>query len=123
VGRGEPSRHRLVRNATAVPSNWLIGAIFQVPSNCQDGTRNDWHEGEAQRRRVTSDHELPREGHNRHCCFVPEANLPEDSAVRVEPILTETPAARLKAVIGVVYEMPFDWAVYHDYYVISVSKK
>jgi|YelNatPaOPRAMG01_1025707.scaffolds.fasta_scaffold67226_2 hypothetical protein len=53
----------------------------------------------------------------------PEANLPEDSAVRVEPILTETPAARLKAVIGVVHEMPFDWAVYHDYYVISVSKK
>lgn len=53
----------------------------------------------------------------------PEANLPEGTTVRVEPIGAETLAARLKNVIGVVRKMPSDWAANHDHYIHGVSKK
>jgi hypothetical protein len=53
----------------------------------------------------------------------PEANLPEGTTVRVEPIPTETLATRLKDVIGVVREMPSDWAENHDHYIHGASKK
>ena len=53
----------------------------------------------------------------------PEANLPEGTTVRVEPITTETLATRFKDVIGVVREMPSDWAENHDHYIHSASKK
>lgn len=53
----------------------------------------------------------------------PEADLPEGTAVRVEPIATETLATRLKDVIGVVREMPSDWAENHDHYIHSASRK
>lgn len=53
----------------------------------------------------------------------PEANLPDGATVRVEPIVTESLAARLKNVIGVVHEMPPDWAENHDHYIHGASKK
>jgi hypothetical protein len=53
----------------------------------------------------------------------PEANLPEGTTVRVEPIATESLAARLKNVIGVVHDMPSDWAENHDHYIHGASKK
>jgi len=51
----------------------------------------------------------------------PEANLPEGTTVRVEPV--ETLAARLKDVIGAVQEMPPDWAENHDHYIHGAPKK
>ncbi|MGH9444716.1 MAG: hypothetical protein ACRD3O_03190 [Terriglobia bacterium] len=53
----------------------------------------------------------------------PEANLPEGTIVRVEPIATETLAARLKSVIGVVHGMAPDWAENHDHYIHGTLKK
>jgi hypothetical protein len=53
----------------------------------------------------------------------PEANLPEGTPVRIEPIAPETLAARLKKVIGVIHDMPSDWAENHDHYIHGASKK
>lgn len=53
----------------------------------------------------------------------PEANLPEGTTVRVEPIAPETLATRLKRVIGAVHDMPSDLAENHDHYLHGVSKK
>ena len=51
----------------------------------------------------------------------PEANLPEGTAVKVEPI--ETLAERLKDFIGVIDDMPADWAEQHDHYIHGTPKK
>jgi hypothetical protein len=53
----------------------------------------------------------------------PEANLPEGNKVRVEPISTQSLATRLKNVIGVVHDMPSDWAENHDHDVHGATKK
>lgn len=53
----------------------------------------------------------------------PEADLPEGTTVRVEPIAPETLATRLKKVIGAVHGMPSDWAENHDHYIHGASKK
>ncbi|MGH9403930.1 MAG: hypothetical protein ACRD2P_17755 [Terriglobia bacterium] len=53
----------------------------------------------------------------------PEADLPEGTTVRVEPVATESLATRLKNVIGVVHDMPPDWAENHDHYIHGASKK
>ena len=53
----------------------------------------------------------------------PEANLPEGTAVRVEPITTQSLATRFREVIGVVHEMSADWAENHDHYIHGAPKK
>jgi hypothetical protein len=53
----------------------------------------------------------------------PEANLPEGTEVRVEPIARESLAKRLKNVIGAVYDMPSDWAENHDHYIHGAPKR
>jgi hypothetical protein len=53
----------------------------------------------------------------------PEANLPEGTPVRVEPIVAQTLAERLKGLIGTVHAMPPDWAENHDHYIHGVPKK
>jgi hypothetical protein len=53
----------------------------------------------------------------------PEANLPDGTPVRVEPLGTETLATRFKKVIGVVRDMPSDWAENHDHYIHGAPKK
>ncbi|HME00814.1 MAG TPA: hypothetical protein VKM93_26225 [Terriglobia bacterium] len=46
----------------------------------------------------------------------PEANLPEGTEVRVEPVAPRTLVERLKDVIGIVHGGPPDWAKNHDHY-------
>lgn len=53
----------------------------------------------------------------------PEANLPEGTTVRVEPIAPRTLAARLKDIIGIVDDMAPDWAENHDHYIHGTRKK
>ena len=53
----------------------------------------------------------------------PEADLPDGTMVRVEPIATETLAARLEGVIGIVRDMPSDWAENHDHYVHGTLRR
>ena len=53
----------------------------------------------------------------------PEANLPEGTPVRVEPIAPQTLTERLKDLIGAVHDMPPDWAENHDHYLHGASKK
>ena len=53
----------------------------------------------------------------------PEANLPEGTPVRVEPITPQTLAERLKDLIGAVRDMPPDWAKNHDHYLHGAPKK
>ena len=53
----------------------------------------------------------------------PESDLPEGTTVRIEPIAPETLAKRFKDVIGVVREMPSDWAENHDHYIHGAPKK
>jgi hypothetical protein len=53
----------------------------------------------------------------------PDANMPEGMKVLVEPIATETLALRLRNVIGVIRNMPSDWAANHDHYLHGVPKK
>jgi hypothetical protein len=53
----------------------------------------------------------------------PEANLPEGSEVRVEPVAPKTLAERLKDVIGTVQGGPPDWAENHDHYIHGTPKK
>ena len=53
----------------------------------------------------------------------PEANLPEGTPVRVEPIAPQTLTERLKNLIGTVHDMPPDWAENHDHYLHGAPKK
>lgn len=53
----------------------------------------------------------------------PEANLPEGTPVRVEPIAPHTLAERLKDLIGTVHDLPPDWAENHDHYLHGAPKK
>ena len=53
----------------------------------------------------------------------PEANLPEGTTVRVEPIAPKTLAARLGDLIGIVRDMPPDWAENHDHYLHGAPKQ
>ena len=53
----------------------------------------------------------------------PEANLPEGTTVRVEPIAPRTLAARLNDLIGIVHDMAPDWAENHDHYIHGTRKK
>jgi hypothetical protein len=52
-----------------------------------------------------------------------EANLPEGTEVRVEPVAPKTLAERLKDVIGTVHGGPPDWAENHDHYTHRTPKK
>ena len=53
----------------------------------------------------------------------PEIRLDEGTPVRVELIETETLAERLKDLIGIVDDMPADWAEQHDHYIHGTPKK
>jgi len=53
----------------------------------------------------------------------PEANLPDGTEVRVEPVAPKTLAERLKHVIGIVHARPPDWAENHDHYIHGTPKK
>jgi len=53
----------------------------------------------------------------------PEANLPEGTEVRVEPVAPKTLAERLKDVIGTLHGGPPDWAENHDHYIHGTPKK
>ena len=53
----------------------------------------------------------------------PDVNLPDGTPVRVEPIETLTLAERFKDFIGVVDDMPTDWAEQHDHYIHGTPKK
>ena len=53
----------------------------------------------------------------------PEANLPEGTHVRLEPVPPRTLAERLRDVIGVVRGGPPDWAENHDHYIHGTPKK
>ncbi len=53
----------------------------------------------------------------------PGVNLPEGTAVRVEPVQEETLAKRLKNVIGSVEGLPPDFAENHDHYIHGKPRK
>ena len=53
----------------------------------------------------------------------PEIKLTEGTPVKVELIETETLAERLKDFIGVVDDMPPEWAEQHDHYIHGTPKK
>jgi len=53
----------------------------------------------------------------------PEANLPDGTEVRVEPLAAITLAERLKDVIGAVRGGPPDLAENHDHYIHGTPKK
>ena len=53
----------------------------------------------------------------------PEANLPDGTEVRVEPVPPKTLAERLRDVIGTVRGGPPDWAENHDHYIHGTPKK
>jgi hypothetical protein len=53
----------------------------------------------------------------------PEANLPDGTEVRVEPLPQRTLEERLKDVIGTVQGGPPDWAENHDHYIHGTPKK
>jgi hypothetical protein len=53
----------------------------------------------------------------------PDANLPDSTEVRVEPVAPKTLAERLKDVIGTVHGGPPDWAENHDHYIHGTPKK
>jgi len=50
----------------------------------------------------------------------PEADLPEGTEVRVEPVVPKTLAERLKGIIGTVHGGPPDWAENHDLYIHGI---
>ncbi|MGO9271262.1 MAG: hypothetical protein ACLQOO_13570 [Terriglobia bacterium] len=52
----------------------------------------------------------------------PEANLPEGTEVRVEPVAPKTLAERLKDVIGTVHGGDPDWAENHDHYLHGTTQ-
>jgi len=52
-----------------------------------------------------------------------DANLPEGTEVRVEPVAPKTLAERLKDVIGTVRGGPPDLAQNHDHYIHGKHKK
>jgi hypothetical protein len=53
----------------------------------------------------------------------PEANLPEGTPVRVEPVQEETLAKRLKDLIGSIEGLPPDLAEQHNHYIHGTPKK
>lgn len=53
----------------------------------------------------------------------PEVKLDEGTPVRVELLETETLAERLRDFIGIVSDMPSDWAEQHDHYIHGTPKK
>lgn len=53
----------------------------------------------------------------------PQANLPEGTPVRVEPIAPEALAERLKDLIGAARDTPPDWTKNHDHYLHGAPKK
>ena len=53
----------------------------------------------------------------------PGIDLPEGSAVRIEPVQEETLAKRLKKVIGSIEGLPSDFAENHDHYIHGNPKK
>ena len=53
----------------------------------------------------------------------PEANLPDGTDVRVEPVAPKTLAERLRVVMGTVRGRPPDWAENHDHYIHGTPKK
>ena len=53
----------------------------------------------------------------------PDANLPDGTEVRVEPIPAKTLAERLGDVIGIVRGGPPDLAENHDHYLHGTPKK
>jgi len=55
--------------------------------------------------------------------LAPDANLPEGTPVRIEPIVPRPLSERLKDVISAVHDMPADWAANHDHYIHGTSKK
>lgn len=52
-----------------------------------------------------------------------EVDLHDGTPVRVEVVETETLAERLKDFIGIVDDMPSDWAEQHDHYIHGTPKK
>lgn len=53
----------------------------------------------------------------------PGTDLPEGTAVRVEPLRDESLAKRLMRVIGSVEGLPSDFAENHDFYIHGTPKK
>jgi hypothetical protein len=53
----------------------------------------------------------------------PDANLPDGTPVRVEPVAAKTLAERLKDIIGTVQGGPPDLAENHDHYLHGTHKK
>ncbi len=53
----------------------------------------------------------------------PEADLPDGTPVRVEPVASKPLSQRLHKIIGVIRNMPPDWAENHDHYVHGTPKK
>lgn len=53
----------------------------------------------------------------------PEAKLPEGTPVKVEPAELPTLAETLADFIGIVDDMPADWAEQHDHYIHGTPKK
>lgn len=53
----------------------------------------------------------------------PEAKLPEGTTVKVEPVELPTLAETLADFIGIVDDMPPDWAEQHDHYIHGTPKK
>ena len=53
----------------------------------------------------------------------PDANLPDGTEVRVEPLAAKPLAERLSAVIGIVHSGPPDLAENHDHYLYGTPKK
>jgi hypothetical protein len=51
----------------------------------------------------------------------PDVQLPEGATVSVQPL--ETLADHLKDFIGIVDDMPADWAEQHDHYIHGTPKK
>jgi hypothetical protein len=52
-----------------------------------------------------------------------KAKLPEGTSVKVEPAELPTLADTLAEFIGIVDDMPADWAEQHDHYIHGTPKK
>jgi hypothetical protein len=53
----------------------------------------------------------------------PDANLPDGTEVRVEPLRAKPLSERLSDVIGIVHGGPSDLAENHDHYLYGTPKK
>jgi hypothetical protein len=60
---------------------------------------------------------------NRAVVPPPEAKLAEGTMVKVEPVELPTLAEMLADFIGIVDDMPADWAEQHDHYIHGTPKK